>query len=316
MNQADLGFDTMGGRGRVVLASPSRSQAELDALGDAVLTVCDDVETHLSRFDPDSELSRFNRGEQPAGSSSELLRRLALAARWAGETTDGLVDATLLGELRRSDAPRAVLADALAAAPERGPARGRAARAYETLRVSQRGEVRRAAGVGLDSGGLAKGLAADLAAELMPADVRYAISVCGDLAVGGGAQQIVVEPAAPGGTPVTLTVGREKGACPLFPGGVATSGIGARLWQRADGTYAHHLLDPSTGEPAWTGLVAVTAVAGGALAAEVLAKHALLAGPRAARRLLRRAGGGVLQHEDGTLEPVVAAPVVRLKVPA
>ena len=29
-----------------------------------------------------------------------------------------------------------------------------------------------------------------------------------------------------------------------------------------DGRFAHHLIDPSTGEPAWTGLVAVTAVAG------------------------------------------------------
>ena len=72
------------------------------------------------------------------------------------------------------------------------------------------------------------------------------------------------------------------------------------------------MLDPSTGEPAWTGLVAATAVAASALEAEVLAKTALLSGPVAGRRVLRRSGG-VLQHEDGRVELVEHAPVVRLR---
>jgi FAD:protein FMN transferase len=94
-------------------------------------------------------------------------------------------------------------------------------------------------------------------------------------------------------------------------GGVATSGVSSRIWRRADGTYAHHLLDPSTGEPAWTGLVAATAVAGSALDAEILAKTAVLAGPVAARRLLARRGG-VLQHDDARIEIVAGPPAVRL----
>jgi thiamine biosynthesis lipoprotein len=98
-------------------------------------------------------------------------------------------------------------------------------------------------------------------------------------------------------------------------GGVATSGVHERLWQRDDGRFAHHLLDPASGEPAWTGLVAVTAVAPSALEAEVLAKAALLSGPVAARRVLRR-GGGVLQHDDGRVEVLAPAPVVRLPRPA
>ena len=97
-------------------------------------------------------------------------------------------------------------------------------------------------------------------------------------------------------------------------GGVATSGIGARIWQTEDGRYAHHVIDPATGRPAWTGLVAVTAVAGNALEAEVLAKAALLSGPLGARRLLRRRGG-VLQHDDGRVEIVPAPAVVRLPNP-
>ena len=62
-------------------------------------------------------------------------------------------------------------------------------------------------------------------------------------------------------------------------GAVATSGIDRRVWRRPDGSYAHHLLDPGTGEPAWTGLVSATAIAPTALEAEALAKAALLSGP-------------------------------------
>ena len=74
------------------------------------------------------------------------------------------------------------------------------------------------------------------------------------------------------------------------------------------------MLDPATGRPAWTGLVAASAVAGSAFEAEVLAKTALLSGPLEARRLLRRRGG-VLQHDDGRVEVVPAPAVVRIPRP-
>ena len=72
-------------------------------------------------------------------------------------------------------------------------------------------------------------------------------------------------------------------------GAVATSGLNVRIWRRADGRYAHHLLDPATGEPAWTGLVGATALGATALEAETLAKAALLSGPDGRRELLARA---------------------------
>ena len=130
-------------------------------------------------------------------------------------------------------------------------------------------------GVRLDPGGIAKGMAADLAAATLPAGVRYAISCGGDLAVGGERPWDVVVQSA--------RTEAEVHRLRVRTGGVATSGIGARIWQGEDGRYAHHVLDPATGRPAWTGLVAVTAVAGSALEAEVLAKTALLSGPLGAR---------------------------------
>ena len=68
----------------------------------------------------------------------------------------------------------------------------------------------------------------------------------------------------------------------LAAGAVATSGIGKRSWTRPDGRPAHHLLDPATGEPAFTGVVQVTALAPTATEAEILSKAAVLSGPERA----------------------------------
>jgi thiamine biosynthesis lipoprotein len=171
--------------------------------------------------------------------------------------------------------------------------------------VSGDGRITRPPGIRLDSGGLGKGLAADLAGTAVPSGVRYAISCGGDLAVGGGIWGVAV---------ASARTGEEAHRLSSAGGGVATSGIHERLWRRPDGTFGHHLLDPSTGEPAWTGLVAVSAAGPGALEAEVLAKSALLSGPAGARRVLAR-HGGVLQHDDGRIEIVAPRPVVRLPRP-
>ena len=91
-------------------------------------------------------------------------------------------------------------------------------------------------------------------------------------------------------------------------GGVATSGIDARLWERDGGDFAHHLIDPATGTPAWTGLIAATALAPTALEAEALAKAALLSGPAAgaaaaAGPLRRRARPRRRRRRPGHLKP-------------
>ena len=77
--------------------------------------------------------------------------------------------------------------------------------------------------------------------------------------------------------------------------------MNVRLWRDASGRPAHHLLDPSTGRPAWTGLVGATALAPTALEAETLAKTALLSGPARAARILARYGGLVV-HDDGDIQ--------------
>ncbi len=296
----------------------------------------------LTRFDPDSELSRVNADPRPVVPASAAVRALFRAAAWAAGATGGLVDAALLDGLERAGytrsragAPSADLADALARAPLRRPARARGAAAGPPVSGSPpvpagppvsvsppvpagpplsapppdapwwtlvsvddaAGVVARPPGLRIDPGGIAKGLIADLVLAGVAQRPLAFVDCGGDVAVGGARAaerpwRVAVRHPADGSVAHTFT---------LAHGGVATSGLARRLWLRADGTPAHHLLDPSTGEPAWTGLLSATAVAAGAVEAEALAKAAYLSGPAGARAVLA-ARGGLLVHEDGRVE--------------
>ena len=160
------------------------------------------------------------------------------------------------------------------------------------------GWVRRPAGMRFDSGGFGKGLAADAAATLLAGHRRFVVDCGGDMFVAGRREVHVAHP--DGGVAHRL----------VAEGGIATSGIGRRAWSTARGP-AHHLLDPATGAPAWTGVVQATALAPSALEAETLAKTALLSGPLAGRRVLRL-HGGVLIGDDGGVE-VVSPPGTTLE---
>ena len=91
----------------------------------------------------------------------------------------------------------------------------------------------------------------------------------------------------------------------LAAGAVATSGLGTRIWRTGSG-FAHHLLDPSTGRPAWTGVVQATAVGSTGLEAETLAKTALLLGPERGLRVLEPCGGALVL-DDGQV--LIAGPL-------
>jgi thiamine biosynthesis lipoprotein len=305
---ADLSFRCMGSQFRVLTDDDAAAQAARGAL--------ERFDRRLSRFRPDSELCALNTDPRAAVPASPLMRGFVRAALWAAERTGGLVDPTLLGEIeaagyRRtwSHATDVSLADALAAAPPRRPARPAPAERWRELRVD--GEtVVRPPGLALDSGGCGKGLAADAVGGLLRARAqqRFAVDCGGDLhleAGDGAPWEIGIEHPVTGEVVHTARVRR---------GGIASSGLGARIWRTEDGRYAHHLLDPETGEPVWSGLIGATALGASTLEAETLAKAALLSGPHVARRLLRERGG-VLVHDDGDVELVGlvrARPRVRL----
>jgi FAD:protein FMN transferase len=91
----------------------------------------------------------------------------------------------------------------------------------------------------------------------------------------------------------------------LAAGAVATSGISKRSWCGPDGSPAHHLLDPGTGRPAFTGVVQATALAPTATEAEILSKAAILSGPEHAATWLEH--GGVVVFDNGTVDVVTGS---------
>jgi thiamine biosynthesis lipoprotein len=133
---------------------------------------------------------------------------------------------------------------------------------------------------------------ADELAARLSGHRSFAVDCGGDLAFGGDAgrgRDIEVESPFDGEVLHTFA---------MQAGGVATSGIGKRSWLGADGRPAHHLLDPATGTPAFTGVVQATALAPTATLAEIHAKAAVLSGPERAADWLP--WGGVIVLDDGS----------------
>jgi FAD:protein FMN transferase len=261
----------------------------------------------LSRFATDSELTALNRDTRREVPASDLLRTAVRAGLWAAERSGGLVDPTLVRALERSGysasldgAEPASLPHALEGAPARRPARPDPAQRWREIVVDDAaGVIVRPPGLMIDTGGTGKGLCADAVAHRLSGYTRFVVDCGGDITVGGvGAQldpyEIEIE------HPLT---GTPIGTVRVMRGGVATSGLNVRIWRDREGHYAHHLLDPSTGAPAWTGLIGVTALGSSALEAETMSKLALLSGPDGARRVLAGTGG-VIIHDSGEVEAV------------
>jgi thiamine biosynthesis lipoprotein len=301
--EATASFPCFGGTcGAFVIGDGKLGSAE-----EAVAHVRRRLETwhdQFTRFEPASELSTLNadlRGTVPV---TETMARFVQAVVDAAERTGGLVDATLVEALEtagyRADLSRELpLKLALRLAPPRRPARPRPGTPWTAVAVDRkRGTVTRPPGLRFDSGGLAKGLFADILAGELRRHASFAIDCAGDLRIGGAkAMPRPVRVASPFDTSILQEL-------ELSDGGVATTGIGRRSWLGADGRPAHHLLDPATGRPAFTGIVQATALAPTALGAEILAKAAVLAGPERARNWLRH--GGVVVYEDGTHDVIAS----------
>jgi len=240
------------------------------------------LEALLSRFRPDSELSRLNEaGSLEAGPDLCRVLGLALVAR---ERTGGRFDPTVHDAVVAAGYDRSfehVPADA-----DGGTAVRRTPPAHDDVVVD--GSAVRLTGVRLDLGGIGKGYAAERTAEILAAAGPCLVNAGGDIATRGGAWTVGVETAA---EPLTLELSGASG--------LATSGRDRRRWRR-DGRELHHLIDPRTGAPSESDLLRVTVVAPDAVEAEIAAKSLFLAGAEAAAAEADEAGiPSVLVTADG-----------------
>jgi thiamine biosynthesis lipoprotein len=243
-----------------------------------------DYHARLSRFLGTSELCALNADPRPVVPASPLLRSAVRAALWAAERSGGLVDPCLLGAL---EAAGYVSSYEPSVAPlPAGPPRSAEPdpeRRWRSIHVDdEAGTIARPPGLRLDLGGSGKGHVADLVERLQVVDCG------GDIRIRGSREVEIAHPL------------RDEPAARVLvhDGAVATSSIVARAWVTAEGP-AHHLLDPRTGRPVWTGLLTATAFAPTTLEAETLAKMALLSGDGDVLT-----GGGVLVHADGAVETI------------
>jgi FAD:protein FMN transferase len=302
-------FDCFGSQCTVIVAdAPRRAAAAQDAVVTAKLHL---LEWHqrFSRFLDDSELTALNEDPRDVVPVTPLMRRVLEAAIRAAEATGGLVDPTLVAEIEQAgyathfeEGTGLPLRVALDLAPPRVPARASDAQAWRTIQVDRRtGTVMRPPGVKLDPGGIAKGVFADELGTLLADHDAFVVDCAGDIRLGGRADIVrAVHVANPFDDSVLHTFELSRGA-------VTTSGIGRRSWLPADGSPAHHLLDPGRGRPAFTGVVQATALAPAAAQAEGLSKAAVLSGPEQADRWLVH--GGMVVLDDGrwrVIEPTAA----------
>lgn len=306
---SELSFKSMGTTVNLRIdGAPAARAQSLLAQGKSFI---EGFDAALSRFRAESELTRLNNDRSETVAVSWLMGEFVTAAIWAAETSNGLVDPTLTPALERAGyadsrvgATPANLALALAAAPARRAAHPDPAQRWRELSYDRDArELTRPAGLTLDSGGCGKGLAADLLTRnwtlALGPRADFTVDCGGDIRFGPGGNRWgyvnVEDPFAGGALPLTAT-----------GGAVATSSIRNRIWRDEGGAPFHHLIDPSTGKPAWTGVAAVTALAPTALVAETIAKIAFLRGPSGACETLAAADGGVVVLDDGTVEYVSA----------
>ena len=216
----------------------------------------------LTRFSPESELSKLNRSTGRWIDISPELEALLRESLAAFETSSGLVNVAVLPSMEAAGYTRPLSE----AAPIATEPRACPLPVLPDVLAVRPGAARLEHGAGIDLGGIAKGWMADRLAETLGSHALANIG--GDLSAVGS-----VGPAGDG-----WPVGLGGATVLLRNQGAATSSVRRRRWSEE----LHHLIDPRTGLPACTGLEEVSVVAATGVEAEVVAKAALLAGPELA----------------------------------
>lgn len=305
----------MGSPLRLVLVGASEQDAELAwRVVDAEIEA---AEQAMSRYRESSDLTRANRAaDGPSGGPwvdvDPRLRRALVAADRAGRRTAGRFDARVLADLERLGSVGVPQSGGTAASDGievREPLLARS----RWLRVDgRRSRIRLAARV--DLGGIGKGLALRWAWRALRRSIR---EEAGAMLEAGG--DVVMSGPSPDDGPWSVGIedpgnaGEHVAVISVRDGAVATSSIAVNRWLAPDGRYVHHLIDPATGEPGGSGLLAVTVAASDPAWAEVWSKTLFLAGRAGVAHLARSRGlAAWWLTDDGQLEMTPAARILTI----
>jgi len=244
----------------------------------------EELERRWSRFLPASDISRLNRAPGAFVIVSADTLYLLATMKNAWRVSGGRYDPTLLSAINAAGYSASY--DGSGRASSTAGARRSDRTIADVALDPATSSVVVPAGVGIDPGGIGKGLAADLVVtELLQGGTAGAlVSVGGDLAAAGTAP-------SPEGWNVAIEdpfdASREHLRLTLEAGGIATSSTLTRSWT-TDGSRRHHVIDPATQACATTDLAAVTVIARAGWEAEAHATAALLSGSETALDYLER----------------------------
>jgi thiamine biosynthesis lipoprotein len=302
MEQREVRFRAMGTDCHIALLDGT--EADLEHAVHAVQR----LDGLWSRFRPDSELSRLNRADGEAMPVSADTMTLALRAARAFRLTGGWCDPFLGREIvalgyDRDFADLLAPADPTTTVHLSAEGHARRVRPSGTVEVDRHARtLRLPRGFDLDSGGIGKGLAADLVSRmLLDRGVAGAlVNLGGDLRCRGRSPE--------GGWRIGLEhpIDRTRGIVErirLVEGALATSTPLRRRWRDPAGRTHTHLLDPATGASIGTSVASVTVVAAAGWLAEALAKALIVGGHEVGRPLLTAHGAtAIVVGLDGSVD--------------
>ena len=258
MSELTISFRALGSQANIWLKTPEDGAEALRQVPGWL----EEVEAALSRFRPDSELSRLNQRPREWVAASDMVLNSLEAALHAARSTDGQVTPLVLRALVAAGYDRSF--ETLPQAAETNT-RTVPASHWEAIQVD------RTAGRvwlpdAIDLGGTAKGWAAHQIAQRLAAYGPVLVDLGGDMVALGKPWTVhIFDPFQPQ-TPFAAVILRDQA--------IATSGTDYRRW----GSNQHHIIDPITGAPAQTDVVSATVIHPDAVLAEAFAKTVVLQG--------------------------------------
>ena len=257
-----------------------------------------ELEQKWSRFLPSSDISRLNNahGEtiHVAPESLKLIQYLINAQR----ITNGAFDPTILPVLHdlgyQSSFIQPEHISTFASLPNWSLP-------LSSIRIDEnKNSIYLPEGLTLDPGGLGKGLAADMVAQLLMSE--GAKGVC--ISLGGDISCMGQSPSGDTWTiPIEAPNGLIEQSASFAQGAIATSSVRAKTWFYLSGRQ-HHIIDPETLQPLNTsGIHAVqsTAIANEAVWAEVFSTAVLIRGAEISFPLCEAHGiAAQIKYSDGS----------------
>ena len=283
-------------------------QVEVDAL-------LAEINHTMSTYDPDSELSRFNRMRTtdwvPASAS---LRTVLKAALEVGAQSDGAFDITVGPLVNLWGFGPEVHPDRIPLETDIAAARARSGLDKIALSETQPTIRKHRPDVFLDLSGIAKGYGVDRVAELMTAHGidHYMVEIGGEIRVRGFKEhgtpwRIAIEKPLSGERSVQTMLALSDIA-------LATSGNYRNFFEIAGRRYSH-TIDPTTGWPIDNHLVSVTVLADTSMRADAWATAFQVLGPERGMAIAERLNHPVLFviERDGQFEERVCCAFERYR---